>query len=152
MDRPMTTEELFNRIQDMLREEDKRPVILDYGLATHRSVPIKTYEFDLINKLSHGGSEVFIWNSGLSIWSMAAGKRENSVHLRHCTKMIMQCMSWLDFWLILSLRNAPMLMRTLTISHGMAWMSMRLMKMGNAAAGDIPAVTWRRRCTGRTSC
>lgn len=57
MDRPMTTEELFNRIQDMLRGKDKWPAILDYGLVTHRPVPIKTYEFDLINKLSHGGSE-----------------------------------------------------------------------------------------------
>lgn len=31
MVRPMTTEELFNRIQDMLKEKDKLPAILDYG-------------------------------------------------------------------------------------------------------------------------
>lgn len=154
MYRPMTTEELFNRIQDILKEKDKLPAILDYGLAIHRPVPIKTYEFDLINKLSHGGSEgiyLELW-IGLSILSTAAGKRENSVHLRHCTKIIMQCMSWLDFWLILLLRNAPMSMRTLMISHGRAWMSMRLMKMENAVAGDIHAVTWRRRCPGKMSC
>ena len=57
MDKPMTTEELFNEIQDILKVKGKLPVILDYGLAIHRPVPIKTYEFDLINKLAHRGSE-----------------------------------------------------------------------------------------------
>jgi len=57
MDRPMTTEELFNRIQDMLKEKGRIPDILDYGLATRRPVPIRTYEFDLISKITHGGSE-----------------------------------------------------------------------------------------------
>lgn len=57
MKKPMTTEELFNKIKDILKEKGKLPSILDYGLATHRPVPIKTYEFDLINKLAHGGSE-----------------------------------------------------------------------------------------------
>lgn len=57
MDRPMTTEELFNRIQDMLQEKGRISAILDYGLATCRPVPIRTYEFDLISKLAFGGSE-----------------------------------------------------------------------------------------------
>ena len=57
MDRPMTTEELFDQIQDRLKEKGRLPDILDYGLATSSPVPIKTYEFDLVNKLAHGGSE-----------------------------------------------------------------------------------------------
>ena len=57
MDKPMTTEELFNRIKDILKEKGKLPDILDYGLATHNPVPITTYEFDLRNKLAYGGSE-----------------------------------------------------------------------------------------------
>ena len=57
MKKPMSTEELFNKIKDILKEKGKLPSILDYGLATHRPVPIKTYEFDLINKLAHGRSE-----------------------------------------------------------------------------------------------
>ena len=57
MDRPMTTEELFDQIQDRIKEKGRLPDILDYGLATHSPVPIKTYEFDLVNKLAHGGSE-----------------------------------------------------------------------------------------------
>lgn len=32
MNRPMTTEELFNRIQDTLKEKGRLPDILDYGL------------------------------------------------------------------------------------------------------------------------
>ncbi len=57
MERPMTTEELFNRIQDILKEKGRIPSILDYGLATRRPVPVRIYEFDLISKLAHGGSE-----------------------------------------------------------------------------------------------
>ena len=55
--RPMTTEELFDKMKDILKEKGKLPSILDYGLVTNRPVPIKTYEFDLVNKLAHGGSE-----------------------------------------------------------------------------------------------
>ena len=40
MKRPMTTGELFNKIQGILKEKDKLPDILDYGLATYKSVPI----------------------------------------------------------------------------------------------------------------
>lgn len=57
MNKPMTTVELFNKIYDILKEKGRIPDILDYGLATHRPVPVKTYEFDLVNKLVHGGSE-----------------------------------------------------------------------------------------------
>lgn len=57
MNKPMTTEELFNKIQDILKEKGKLPAILDYGLATSSPVPIKMYEFDLVNKLAMGGSE-----------------------------------------------------------------------------------------------
>lgn len=55
--RPMTTEELFNRICGILKEKGKMPDILDYGLPTSNPVPIRTYQFDLRNKLAYGGSE-----------------------------------------------------------------------------------------------
>ena len=57
MKKPMTTEELFNKIQDILKEKDMLPDILDYGLATSNPVPIRTYEFDLKSNLAYGGSE-----------------------------------------------------------------------------------------------
>lgn len=57
MNKPMTTEELFNRIKDILKEKGKLPSILDYGLPTHNPVPITTYEFDLRSKLAYGGNE-----------------------------------------------------------------------------------------------
>ena len=53
--RPMTTEELFNRINGILKEKGKLPDILDYGLATHNPVPITNYEYGLRNKLDYGG-------------------------------------------------------------------------------------------------
>ena len=64
MKKPMTTEELFNKIQEILKEKGKLPDILDYGLATHNPVPIRTYEFDLKNDLTYGGSEGIY----LSLW------------------------------------------------------------------------------------
>lgn len=64
MKKPMTTEELFNKIQGILKEKGKLPDILDYGLATHNPVPIRTYEFDLKSDLAYGGSEGIY----LSLW------------------------------------------------------------------------------------
>lgn len=55
--RPMTTEELFNRINGILKEKGKLPDILDYGLATHSPVSITNYEYGLKNKLDYGGNE-----------------------------------------------------------------------------------------------
>ena len=40
MKRPMTTEELFNRINIILKVKNKMPDILDYGLATGNVLPI----------------------------------------------------------------------------------------------------------------
>ncbi len=57
MDRPMTTQGLFNRISDILKEKGKMPDILDYGIATSEPVPIRIYEFELKNNLDYGGSE-----------------------------------------------------------------------------------------------
>lgn len=57
MTKPMTTEELFNRIHGILKEKGKLPDILDYGLATHSPVPITNYEFEMGNRLTYGGSE-----------------------------------------------------------------------------------------------
>ena len=57
MKKPMTTEDLFEKIYGILKEKDKLPDILDYGLATSNPVPIRTYEFELKNNLDYGGSE-----------------------------------------------------------------------------------------------
>lgn len=53
----MTTEELFNKICEILEEKGMMPDILDYGLPTSNPVPIRMYQFDLRNKLAYGGSE-----------------------------------------------------------------------------------------------
>lgn len=55
--RPMTTEELFIRINGILKENGKLPDILDYGLATHNPAPITNYEYGLKNNLYYGGNE-----------------------------------------------------------------------------------------------
>ena len=57
MDKPMTTAELFKKIQSILKEKGKLPDILDYGLADSSPVPIRTYEFELKSNLAYGGSE-----------------------------------------------------------------------------------------------
>ena len=57
MTRPMTTEELFEKINSILKEKGKIPDILDYGNATSNPVPIRTYEFDLRNSLNYGSNE-----------------------------------------------------------------------------------------------
>ena len=57
MTRPMTTVELFDRVHGILKERDLIPEILDYSLATHSPVPVKTYEFDLRSNLGYGGNE-----------------------------------------------------------------------------------------------
>lgn len=54
---PMTTEELFNTIKEILEEKGKLPEILEYGEPTYHPIPIKTYEFDLKNNLDYGVSE-----------------------------------------------------------------------------------------------
>ena len=41
----------------VLKDKDKLPDILDYGLATNNPVPIRTYEFDLKSNLAYGGNE-----------------------------------------------------------------------------------------------
>ena len=57
MTRPMTTEELFEKINSILKEKGELPDILDYSLATSNPIPIRTYEFDLRNSLNYGGNE-----------------------------------------------------------------------------------------------
>ncbi len=57
MKKPMTTKELFNKIYKILKEKEKLPDILDYGLAACGPVPITNYEFDLKSNLNYGGSE-----------------------------------------------------------------------------------------------
>ena len=57
MESPMTTEELFERINSILKEKGKIPDILDYSLATGNPIPVRTYEFDLRSSLDYGGNE-----------------------------------------------------------------------------------------------
>lgn len=57
MKKPITTEDLFNRICNILKEKNALPEILDYYLPDHSPVPIKTYEYNLKNNLDYGGSE-----------------------------------------------------------------------------------------------
>ena len=57
MDRPMTTEELFGKINSILKEKGKLPDILDYGHAIGSPDPIRTYEFVLGYGLTYGADE-----------------------------------------------------------------------------------------------
>lgn len=57
MTRPMTTEELFGKINSILKERDKLPDILDYAHATSNPVSIRTYEFALGHCLDYGANE-----------------------------------------------------------------------------------------------
>ena len=55
--RPMTTEGLFNKILDILKEKGKMPDILDYSHVTGKPSSIWTYEFDLKSSLAYGINE-----------------------------------------------------------------------------------------------
>ena len=65
MTEPMTTQELFNRICDILKEKGMLPGILDYGTATSEAVPIRIYEFELKSNLDYGGSEGIYLDLGI---------------------------------------------------------------------------------------
>ena len=68
MTRPMTTEELFEKINSILKEKSKIPDILDYGHATSNPIPIRTYEFDLRNSLNQGGNEGIYLDLWIKYW------------------------------------------------------------------------------------
>ena len=55
--RPMTTDELFNRIVMILKEKSRLPESLDYGLAIGNALPITNCEFDLRSNLAYGNNE-----------------------------------------------------------------------------------------------
>lgn len=57
MERPITVEELFRRICEILKENALLPELLDYSRASGCQEPVKTYEFSLLNRLSYGGNE-----------------------------------------------------------------------------------------------
>lgn len=62
--RPMTSEDFFNKISEILKEKGKLPKILDYELALQQPVPIRTYEFGFRNSLDFGDNEGIY----LAIW------------------------------------------------------------------------------------
>ena len=68
MTKPMTTEELFEKINSILKEKSKIPDILDYSLATGNPIPIRTYEFDLRNTLNYGGNEGIYLDLWIEYW------------------------------------------------------------------------------------
>ena len=68
MESPMTTEELFEKINSILIEKGKIPDILDYSLATGNPIPIRTYEFDLRNSLNYGGNEGIYLDLWIEYW------------------------------------------------------------------------------------
>lgn len=75
MKKPITTEEYFNLICGILREKGLIPGdILDYSLATHDPVPMRTYEFDVRNHLNYGASEGIYLD--LAIEYFEDGKRQ----------------------------------------------------------------------------
>lgn len=76
MKRPMTTEEFFNTISYILEEQGKLPDILDYGQAAHKSIPLKTCEFNLKSNLDYGGSEGIY----LDLWIEYFEGDERSMH------------------------------------------------------------------------
>lgn len=74
MNKPMTTEELFNKICNILKEKGRLPDILEYNLATKNPVPITTYEYELCSKLAYGGNEGIY----LDIWIAYSSGREKT--------------------------------------------------------------------------
>ena len=64
MEKPMTTAQLFYRIKNILREKDKLPYILQYGIATEDPVPIRTSKFELRYNLTYSeirGIYLHLW-------------------------------------------------------------------------------------------
>lgn len=76
MKRPMTTDELFDKICAILKEKNKMPEILDYVLATHNPIPLKTCEFNLKSNLGYGGSEGIY----LDLWIEYFEEDERNLH------------------------------------------------------------------------
>ena len=76
MKKPMTTEELFRKILDILKDKGRLPEILDYSLADGNPVPITTYEFELRSNLNYGGSEGIY----LNLWIEYFNKGEKCQH------------------------------------------------------------------------
>ena len=74
MNKPMTTEELFNKICNILKEKGRFPDILEYDSPTRNPVPITTYEYELGSKLAYGGNEGIY----LDLWIEYSSIREKA--------------------------------------------------------------------------
>lgn len=80
LNKPMTTEQYFNKVCGILKEKDMMPDILYYELATYKSVSMKTYEFNIRNNLDYGGNESIY----LDLWIEYYEDKEKSFHqIRH---------------------------------------------------------------------
>lgn len=55
--KPFTTTELFNIINEQLKEKCVLPEILDYGLATREICNMLNYQFDIVGIVNFGSSE-----------------------------------------------------------------------------------------------
>lgn len=64
--KPITTDEYFNLICRLLSGKGLMPDdLLDYRLAAHESVPIRTYEFNIRNNLEYGANEGIYLDIGI---------------------------------------------------------------------------------------
>lgn len=59
---PYTTVELFDKINNELKEKNLLPDILEYGIPNTRKHQILSYEWDLIGIVRHGGNEGIVLN------------------------------------------------------------------------------------------
>ena len=75
MNKPMTTEDLFNKVCHILKEKGRLPDILEYESATGNPVPVTTYEYELGSKLAYGGNEGIY----LDFWIEYSAAREKPV-------------------------------------------------------------------------
>ena len=78
--KPYTSEELFDNIVRILRENHALPYILDYATAVSRSYDheIRTDEFDIMCDLGFGGSE------GIYLTIFIQYDASNTVHIGTC--------------------------------------------------------------------
>ena len=77
--KPMTTEEFFDRICEILKEKGMMLDILDYALATSEPIPMKTYEYSIRNNLDYGGSEGIYRDLWIEYYGEDSNKQRSSL-------------------------------------------------------------------------
>ena len=77
--KPMTTEEFFDKMCEILKEKGMMPDILDYALATSEPVPMETYEYGIRNNLDYGGSEGIYLDLWIEYYGEDGNKQRSSL-------------------------------------------------------------------------